>query len=618
MCLVVIVLLGMTAGLWADNNALEFNASTPDNDYVIIGTNVYNQLFSGASGFSFEGWIKPTRLATGTGKNRLLTLMISSVGAAIDVYLTNTGRLNIGARSGPTDSYQNVVSSSQVVTVGTWYHIAAVVNFAPGSKSVRGYVNGIQVVALTNPAFANNTYAPGPGGIDVVGVHPQFSPSLLDQYVGILDEYRIWNYARTPAQISADMNKELSLPQTGLIGYWKFNETSGTVAYDSSPSQKNGTLVNFPVNPWVEGNLPRLAIYCDEAEYQINGNEDISIDVNIEGLWDNLRGYEIRISFDPQYLDIESMDDFAEGSFLSDAGFTHWYVTGENGVYKATCAILGVNSGATGSGNLFSLRLNAQGPGTPPEGTLVRIESAILRDPLNQPILIDNFRHAKVDITGLYAYANIKVFLQGPYLTGGSMRHVLTPFLPLTSPYDGQTLTDLPDVSPLFIVDWVQLQVRQTINGATLQSESAFLLDNGWVVNVEGQPRFSFTDMVGTPHFLVIRHRNHLGIMSSVAHIFSEAPQSAPVIDLTALDSVYGGNTLGVKTIEQGTLALYSGDADQDGAVFNSDKNVSWAQQSGLSGYRSADFDLDGNVFNSDLNVIWRPNSGRQSQIPQF
>lgn len=613
----LLLALCFASGLLAENKALEFNAQTPDNDYVLIGTNVYNQLFDGASGFTYEGWIKPSRLATGTGKNRLLTLMISSTGAAIDVYLTNTGRLNVGARSGPTDLYQNAVSSSQVVTVGNWYHIAAVVDFRPGTKSVKAYVNGALVVNFTNPVFANDTYVPGTGGVDVIGLHPQFSPSYFDQYIGTIDEYRVWKYARTQEQIIAEMYRELELPQTDLIGYWKFNETSGTVAYDSSPSQKNGTLVNFPANPWVQGNMPDLRVYCDEAEYQINGNESIDIDVKIEGLVQNIRAYEVRISFDTQYLKLNDLTDFVQGTYLSDHGLSQWYVTGEDGVYVVTEAILGVNSGVTGPGTLFTFSLSAQGPGTPPEGTLVRIERVLLRDPLNQSIAIDNYGDARVDITGLYAYANIKVFLQGPYLAGGSMRYDLIPHLPLQSPYDEITLTSFPDVSPNLIVDWVQLQVRETADGAILQSESAFVLDNGWIVNVEGQPAFSFIDMVGIPHFLIIRHRNHLGIMSSVTHTFSDSPQSAPVIDMTILNSVYGGNSLGVKQIETGVLGLYAGDANRDGSILPNDLNDYWRVQAGLSGYRDADFDMDGNVFPNDINEVWRRNVGIQTQIPQ-
>jgi len=91
---------------------------------------------------------------------------------------------------------------------------------------------------------------------------------------------------------------------------------------------------------------------------------------------------------------------------------------------------------------------------------------------------------------------------------------------------------------------------------------------------------------------------------------------AAPLIDLSALDSVYGGNQMGVKQVETGVLALISGDADGDGGVLPTDLNLYWRVQTGLSGYRSADFDLDGTVLPSDLNLCWRVNTGLQSQIP--
>jgi len=91
---------------------------------------------------------------------------------------------------------------------------------------------------------------------------------------------------------------------------------------------------------------------------------------------------------------------------------------------------------------------------------------------------------------------------------------------------------------------------------------------------------------------------------------------SDPLIDLSVPGSVYGGNQACVKLIETGVLALYSGDADANGAVLPSDLNLYWRIQTGLIGYREADFDLDGAVLPSDLNLHWRLNTGLQSQIP--
>ena len=44
---------------------------------------------------------------------------------------------------------------------------------------------------------------------------------------GQIDEFRIWNVARTAAQIAATMGKTLAGNEANLVGYWKFDETSG-------------------------------------------------------------------------------------------------------------------------------------------------------------------------------------------------------------------------------------------------------------------------------------------------------------------------------------------------------------------------------------------------------
>jgi hypothetical protein len=36
----------------------------------------------------------------------------------------------------------------------------------------------------------------------------------------------------------------------GLIGYWKFNETMGTMAVDSSPAHNDATLMNSTGTEW--------------------------------------------------------------------------------------------------------------------------------------------------------------------------------------------------------------------------------------------------------------------------------------------------------------------------------------------------------------------------------
>jgi hypothetical protein len=53
---------------------------------------------------------------------------------------------------------------------------------------------------------------------------------------GAIDNVRIYNYARTPAQIAYEYNRGAP------IGWWKFDECQGNLAYDSSGNGNNGTI----------------------------------------------------------------------------------------------------------------------------------------------------------------------------------------------------------------------------------------------------------------------------------------------------------------------------------------------------------------------------------------
>jgi hypothetical protein len=122
---------------------------------------------------------------------------------------------------------------------GTWVHLAFVCD-----TTTRLYVNGV----LQDTSSATISLPLGRIGYDTSG-HP-------DYLKGTLDEVRVWNVARTPAQIQANMNHSLAGPQANLVAYWKFDEGSGTTAYDSSGQANNGTLQNGPA--WVVSGAPLM------------------------------------------------------------------------------------------------------------------------------------------------------------------------------------------------------------------------------------------------------------------------------------------------------------------------------------------------------------------------
>ncbi|HZG00441.1 MAG TPA: LamG domain-containing protein, partial [Chitinophagales bacterium] len=75
---------------------------------------------------------------------------------------------------------------------------------------------------------------------------------LFTPFYGAIKEIRFWNTARTLQQIQANVDNALS-PQTGLIGYWRMNEGSGTLINDYSMSNKDGFALE---SLWATGCAP--------------------------------------------------------------------------------------------------------------------------------------------------------------------------------------------------------------------------------------------------------------------------------------------------------------------------------------------------------------------------
>ena len=110
---------------------------------------------------------------------------------------------------------------------------------------------------------------------------------------------------------------------------------------------------------------------------------------------------------------------------------------------------------------------------------------------------------------------DIKVFLEGPY-NSLNMNTSLT--VPTTSPYteDPETVSSIPNISGNEVVDWVLVQLRDQNNESNiLESQSAFLLQDGTVVDVDGSSPVQFSQPGNTSYYIAVKHRNHLAVMSN-------------------------------------------------------------------------------------------------------
>lgn len=215
--------------------------------------------------------------------------------------------------------------------------------------------------------------------------------------------------------------------------------------------------------------------------------------------------------------------------------------------------------------------------------------------------------------------ANLKIFLEGPY-NNGSMSSYLgdNARLPLSQPFGGAPWNHGGSESvasiPPGVTDWVLLELRG--NSPSFEkkiSRAAFIESSGAVVDLDGVSPVRFLYPPGS-YYLVVRHRNHLAIMSANPVPLSE---SSALYDFTAAPSqAYGTNPM--KLLGGGVYGMIAGDGNSDGSVNITDREDVWRAQNGAEWdyLKFGDFNLDGGIDARDLNFFWRPDSGSVTQAP--
>src|SRR5262249_38597497 len=76
-------------------------------------------------------------------------------------------------------------------------------------------------------------------------------------FSGAMDEIRIWNGARTTADIAHDKNRRLFGGYLGLVCYWRLDDGAGLTALGASGFGHNGRLFGNAV--WAGSRAPLLA-----------------------------------------------------------------------------------------------------------------------------------------------------------------------------------------------------------------------------------------------------------------------------------------------------------------------------------------------------------------------
>ncbi|MGE5425033.1 MAG: hypothetical protein ACM3N9_06695, partial [Syntrophothermus sp.] len=215
--------------------------------------------------------------------------------------------------------------------------------------------------------------------------------------------------------------------------------------------------------------------------------------------------------------------------------------------------------------------------------------------------------------------AKIRVFLEGPYYSG-NMSTGISSVLPLTQPFQGSPFyyagTEQVTSIPAGVTDWILVELRtDPWSLSRVASRAGFIKSDGMITDVDGASDLHFSGLPGGYYYLVVRHRNHLPVMSALP---VSVTSTGILYDFTTGSAPVYGGAGGCKLIDP-TLSkwgMIAGDANQSSSVYVDDYTDFWLPQFGNSLYTPGDFNMDGSVYINDYTDYWMINFGRVSTCP--
>ena len=212
---------------YADNasissSAMEFDGS---DDYVELPTMNLDL----SQGFTVEAWVYYDSF-----KNYSRIIDLGNGAKANNIIFCNVGTSSTLALIIYIDGTENLIEFKEALETGKWIHLAATIDSSGKGKIFK---NGepIKSDSIYLPESINRTQ-------NYLGKSNWSSDGYFD---GKLDEVRIWNKARSEAEIQADKDRRLSGNEPGLVSYWHFE---GGIAKDYSSNGNDGTLRGEPKN----------------------------------------------------------------------------------------------------------------------------------------------------------------------------------------------------------------------------------------------------------------------------------------------------------------------------------------------------------------------------------
>ncbi|WP_326643475.1 LamG domain-containing protein [Streptosporangium sp. NBC_01755] len=170
----------------------------------------------GAGPYTIEAWIKPSAF-DGT---------VLAKGTACRLGVHPNGTVFLAHNSAPWS-----VASIEPIPLNEYTHVAGVYD----GTTATVFVNGRAGQSVSLPYQTDQAAPVLIGAVNTAGQPGRF-------FNGEIDEVRLWDRVRTAEELRRELGHRLIGNESGLVSYHRFDEGSGTTAYDQSDRAVNGTL----------------------------------------------------------------------------------------------------------------------------------------------------------------------------------------------------------------------------------------------------------------------------------------------------------------------------------------------------------------------------------------
>jgi hypothetical protein len=207
------------------------------NAVSLCGNNEYTKLpsgiVSGLHDFTISAWVNPSANSAwsrvfdfGNGTSDYMFLTLNAGGGPIRFAITNSGA-----------GGEQQINGTGTLPLNTWSHVAVTVSGNTGTLYVNGKVAGTNTNMTVYPADLGATTQ------NYLG-RSQFP---TDPYLnGELDDVGVYSSALSADQVATLASGQ---PAAGDVADYKFDETGGATATDSSGNGRDATIVSDPQQP---------------------------------------------------------------------------------------------------------------------------------------------------------------------------------------------------------------------------------------------------------------------------------------------------------------------------------------------------------------------------------